>query len=278
LATLRALHAWGDVGAAYESAGRAVELEGPQSPRRDIACSALGYALYFRGEFQEADLWLAQAAELAQMHAHPTVASYSLAYRSFVAGEEGRLDEQMQLAEDALSTAAEHGLEEVLGDVLVAAALSLAAHARTDEALPLLQRGVGVTRSFGHPHALVHGLIHQAAMLRVAGASENAGSAIAEARTIADSCSDLGFLEERLAALERSPRARPRRQERDSALSRRELVVLRMLGGPLSERDIGRALYLSHNTIHSHAKSIYRKLGVSSRAEALERARTLGLL
>jgi len=61
-------------------------------------------------------------------------------------------------------------------------------------------------------------------------------------------------------------------------LSERELVILRMLRGPLSERDIGRELYLSHNTIHSHTRSIYRKLGVSSRAAALERALALGLL
>ena len=52
--------------------------------------------------------------------------------------------------------------------------------------------------------------------------------------------------------------------------------MLRMLRGPLSERDIGRELYLSHNTIHSHVKSIYRKLGVSSRLAALERARERG--
>jgi LuxR family maltose regulon positive regulatory protein len=51
-----------------------------------------------------------------------------------------------------------------------------------------------------------------------------------------------------------------------------------MLSGSLSERDIGRELYLSYNTIHSHTRSIYRKLGVSSRAEALERARELGLV
>jgi LuxR family transcriptional regulator, maltose regulon positive regulatory protein len=61
-------------------------------------------------------------------------------------------------------------------------------------------------------------------------------------------------------------------------LSDRELVILRMLGGPLSERDIGRELYLSHSTIHSHTKSIYRKLGVSSRSAALESARELGLI
>jgi LuxR family maltose regulon positive regulatory protein len=50
-----------------------------------------------------------------------------------------------------------------------------------------------------------------------------------------------------------------------------------MLGGPLSERDMGRELYLSHNTIHSHTRSIYRKLGVSSRAEAVQRATSLGI-
>jgi LuxR family transcriptional regulator, maltose regulon positive regulatory protein len=55
-------------------------------------------------------------------------------------------------------------------------------------------------------------------------------------------------------------------------------VVLRALTGPLSERDIAREFYLSHSTIHSHTKSIYRKLEVSSRAEAIRRARELGLL
>ena len=33
--------------------------------------------------------------------------------------------------------------------------------------------------------------------------------------------------------------------------------------GDLSERDIGQQLYASHNTIHSHLRSICRKLGVS---------------
>jgi LuxR family maltose regulon positive regulatory protein len=51
-----------------------------------------------------------------------------------------------------------------------------------------------------------------------------------------------------------------------------------MLRGSLSERDIGRELYLSHNTIHSHTRSIYRKLGASSRSEALTHARRLGLI
>jgi len=61
-------------------------------------------------------------------------------------------------------------------------------------------------------------------------------------------------------------------------LTERERAVLRMLNGPLSEREIGRELYLSHNTIHSHTKSIYRKLGASSRREAVKLARTHAII
>ena len=54
--------------------------------------------------------------------------------------------------------------------------------------------------------------------------------------------------------------------------------MLKLLQGDLSERDIGRELYVSHSTVHSHVRAIYRKLAVSSRAGALERGRQLGLL
>jgi len=85
------------------------------------------------------------------------------------------------------------------------------------------------------------------------------------------------MLTEKLAALER-PTPRSTGRNGNGALTRRELVILRMLTSRLSERDIGRELYLSHNTVHSHTRSIYRKLGVSSRSEALEQARELGLI
>jgi LuxR family maltose regulon positive regulatory protein len=52
-------------------------------------------------------------------------------------------------------------------------------------------------------------------------------------------------------------------------LSDREQAVLRMLAGPLSLRDVGAELFVSHNTIKAHARAIYRKLGVSSRRDAI---------
>ena len=56
-----------------------------------------------------------------------------------------------------------------------------------------------------------------------------------------------------------------------------ELAVLRLLG-QYTVREIADALYLSVNTIKSHIRSIYRKLGVGSREEAVARAVALGLL
>jgi LuxR family maltose regulon positive regulatory protein len=48
--------------------------------------------------------------------------------------------------------------------------------------------------------------------------------------------------------------------------------VLRSLGGDLSTRQIAQSLYVAPSTVMSHIKSIYRKLGVTSRKEAIEQA------
>jgi LuxR family maltose regulon positive regulatory protein len=56
-----------------------------------------------------------------------------------------------------------------------------------------------------------------------------------------------------------------------------ELAVLRLLATDLSAREIGGELYLSPNTVRSHIRAIYRKLGVGSREDAVARAETMGL-
>jgi LuxR family maltose regulon positive regulatory protein len=61
------------------------------------------------------------------------------------------------------------------------------------------------------------------------------------------------------------------------ALSSREVQVLRLLSGSMSLREIANELYLSVNTLKSHCKSVYRKLGVGSREEAVIRGRSMGL-
>ena len=62
------------------------------------------------------------------------------------------------------------------------------------------------------------------------------------------------------------------------ALTRSEARVLRYLPTNLSTREIAGELYLSTNTVKTHQRHLYQKLGVSSRTEAVERGRALGLL
>ena len=61
-------------------------------------------------------------------------------------------------------------------------------------------------------------------------------------------------------------------------LSDRELSVLRFLPSRMSNREIGTELFVSHNTVKSHLKAIYRKLGADGRDDAVRRARQHGLI
>ena len=60
--------------------------------------------------------------------------------------------------------------------------------------------------------------------------------------------------------------------------SERETAVLRLLAGTLSQREIAGELFISFNTVKTHSKSIFRKLGVGTRADAVARARELDLI
>ncbi|HKA85571.1 MAG TPA: LuxR C-terminal-related transcriptional regulator [Acidimicrobiales bacterium] len=60
-------------------------------------------------------------------------------------------------------------------------------------------------------------------------------------------------------------------------LSERERTVLRLLASRLTSTEIARELYLSVNTVRSHVKAIYRKLGVNARVDAVKRGHALGI-
>jgi LuxR family maltose regulon positive regulatory protein len=79
-------------------------------------------------------------------------------------------------------------------------------------------------------------------------------------------------------ALQLTPRTPETALAVDAELSERELTILRFLASDLSQREIGSELYISLNTVKGHTRSIFRKLGVSSRADAVARGRELALL
>jgi LuxR family maltose regulon positive regulatory protein len=61
-------------------------------------------------------------------------------------------------------------------------------------------------------------------------------------------------------------------------LTEGETRVLRYLSSNLSAREIAHELYVSTNTVKTHQRHLYRKLDARTRTQAVERARTLGLL
>ena len=83
-------------------------------------------------------------------------------------------------------------------------------------------------------------------------------------------------LETLRATLDAFPTAMPDRKA--GHLTPAELRALRLLPTHLSFRQIGEQLFLSRHTVKTEAISTYRKLGVTSRSEAVERARELSLL
>ena len=225
LTMLRACCPWGDVGAQLDNARRAARVEGPGSPWRPVACWAVGMGLYFRGEPGDADRWFAESAALAPANAQWPAGASSLAYRSLIAGELGRLEEQRRLAEDAADLVREHGTEKASGVVPLALGVSLAARGRPEEAVPLIERGVAFLQGYrGQPAEVAMGLLHQGSVLRALGERERSQAAITEARAVIGSCPDPGILTGRLKACEPSPR--PDIRSADEKLTARELRVL----------------------------------------------------
>ena len=81
-----------------------------------------------------------------------------------------------------------------------------------------------------------------------------------------------------LAGEQRAAAARTRQEGLIEPLTDRELTILRMLPAPSSLRQLASELFVTPNTLKTHLRAIYRKLGAESREEAVIRARERGLI
>ena len=238
---------------------------------------SLGWAHYCRGELDDAARWFEETVALTPGTDQWIVGLGAVADLSLIAGLRGRRAEQQRLAEEAVALAGARGLLEAceVGEVHTAHGVALAAAGRPAEALAALERGVVLRRAWGQPLDLADGLLALAPAVAAAGDRERAAALLDEAGALLARCPDPGVLPARLAAARRTAGSVP---AASTALSERELTVVQLLSGGLSEREIGQELFVSYNTVHTHVKSVYRKLGVSSRAEAVARARERRLL
>jgi LuxR family maltose regulon positive regulatory protein len=154
---------------------------------------------------------------------------------------------------------------------------------RLSEARSELERAATLARRGARLVELAYVLVTLAELLRELGDRRAARELVFEARELHASAPEpgtrvprlVGQAESRLRLVLHAPGARSVVTEE---LTAREEGVLRLLPSGLSAREIGNELGISHETIKTHTKSIYRKLGASSRRDAVARARELELL
>jgi LuxR family maltose regulon positive regulatory protein len=263
----RAALPWDDVGRATTLARRAWRSERHGS-RRPLAAWALGWSDWWAGD-------LGAAAEaLEQAFGGPNlVEAAALAVLSRIDLDRGDVDAADARVTTAELLMAERGLEGLpeLGMVATARGAVAAARGSGAEALAALERGIRLRRLWGHPLETADALAVAAPVVASEHGRREAGALLAEARLLLGACPDPGAVPGRLAAATRVALPRPSADGYEE-LTPRERAVLRLLAQGRSKREIAAELYVSFNTVHTHTKAVYRKLGVSSRREAVERA------
>jgi LuxR family transcriptional regulator, maltose regulon positive regulatory protein len=280
---LRASFGYDGIQSMVEAARRAAELEpGEGSPWAALVRFTLGSSLYLSGRTSQARKPLEEALLLTD-DGQRMVRIVALSLLSFVATDEGHLEEAEAHARAAQALVERLRPYRIPQTSLAPIALgrALAERGRLEEAQKELESGLSARRSLPglSPWPTLVGLLALAPVRAARGDRAGARAALAEARTILEAYPDAGIFPELLEREERKLRARkPRQGQLDGELTGRELDVLRLLGGELSTRQMAQSLYVAPSTVRTQIKSIYRKLGVSSRSAAVEEARAKGLL
>jgi LuxR family maltose regulon positive regulatory protein len=281
-AMARAVLLYDHVGAAVGSARRALELAGPQSsPFFWMAQAALGHALYLSGQPEEARPRLEELIAGVQAAEQPYAVIASLAVLSLLAGDRDDDHTAAALARRAAAAVQAQGLEAepLCAIVYLAVGRSLLRHGEPAEAEEQVRRALDLLEIDSMLVQRAHALLLLALVRRGRGDLPGARARVEQARELIEGFADPGVLPALLAQTERALGSPPRRRvEVAEPLTERELAVLRLLPTRLSNREIGHQLYVSVNTVRTHVQAIYRKLAVATRAEAVARARELGLI
>ncbi len=274
---------------AVELARRAVALELEDGTGNPHVVVALGTALVRDGQLDEGNAMLLEEWNRDQ-------AGWPIWLRMQVAGvlslglvEADRGEEADRVLRDIARLAAnvEENQQEASwpGFAGVRAAAGRRAFQRGDreEALEVLRRAVVLAELHPRTMVLVTALAYLADTEYAAGERDAARDTLARARDLCDDEGIVGYARRRLEATEArlgkgSARAAVRSGALFEELTDRELSILRTLQGNMTQREIGAALFLSVNTVKAYNKSLYRKLGVASRQDAVSVARQLGLI
>jgi LuxR family maltose regulon positive regulatory protein len=263
-------------------AGLAVETVGDDSHWRPSALLLLGVTHVLAGDTSAAFEVLSEAQTTAAISGAKDTFCVALAERAMLEAAEGRWTTADAFAMNARSVVQESGLEDYPTSALTYAASARSAvqrsdwvRARTDverttQLLPMLTSAL--------PWLAVQVRLELARTRLELSEHDAASAVLGEAEELLARGLDLGTLGGRVEALRRELDKGSRPDDRWEHLTPAELRLLPLLTTHLSFREIAEILHISRNTVKTQAICVYRKLGVSSRSAAIERASELGLV
>jgi LuxR family maltose regulon positive regulatory protein len=248
---------------------------------RPSALVAQGTALLLLGRDEEADAVLASAADCAAELGSTETRVVALAERALLAGKRGEHERAEELANEAHGLVTTSGVEgaPVLALEKAATAQTLLYRGRWNEARACLMASLELLPylTVAIPWLAVQTRIELGrgfVTLRDRPAVEEL---LIEIDDVLSQTPGLTMLAASADELQREADAVSEREGNLGGLTPAELRLLPLLATHFSFREIAEQLFVSRNTIKTQAISVYRKLGVSSRSDAIAEARRLGL-
>ena len=281
-ALMRAQHCRRGVPKMRTDAELAVATLARRSQLRPSAMVLLAISHWLAGDIDQADDLFADVAEEGVALGARAPVTFALGERSAIAIERGAWVQAEELADQALRYIRRSSMEEYPTSALAYSAAARVALHRGDRpgAEELLTRAQRLRPrlTYALPHLAIQTRLELARVYLALADSAGAATMLREIESILRRRPDLGTLLVQVDELRDSLKTMHTHAPGASTLTEAELHLLPYLATHLSFREIGERLYLSRHTVKSHAMAIYRKLSVSSRNAAVERARELGLL
>ena len=280
-ARLRAIMGCGSIEDTLRDARFAADQEPEWGLWRPSSLLVLGQAQLMAGDADGADDTFAEAAELAAGAGAAPGLMVALGRRASLAIDVDDWHSAEAFAEGSMGIVREAGLKRFPLSALTYSVQALIAshHSAKEDAQAAVERGLELAPrvTYALPWAAVSVRTELARVALALADHACAEGMLAEIEVIVRRRPHVGALLGPVEAIRTRLQA-SRDGLRSGGLTPAELRLLPMLPTHLSFAEIGAALYVSRSTIKTQAISIYRKLGVSSRGEAVGRAREMGLL
>jgi LuxR family transcriptional regulator, maltose regulon positive regulatory protein len=255
---------------------------GPASPFRTTALLLEGVADLLDGHADHADPILAHAVELGTHTGALPAASTALAERCLVAIGRQDWSQAEMLADQALAMLQTGQLHDYIMSPLVHTMAAHTALHRGDVPAAkdhLVQAArLRPLLTYAIPSLAVQTLVELGRAYLMVDDTAGARTVLRQARGILQRRPDLGVLPDQAAELYAALDTLREGHPGVSTLTTAELRLLPLLATHLNFLEIGQRLFISKHTVKSQAVSIYRKLGVSSRSEAVQQLQEIGLL